>query len=299
MAAPPLSEAWRGGWMLSHHDLDRIVFGCGNFGGIGSSPELAQRRRQRRAGPALARSCAAASAFGGSTPPTPMAAERARTSSANGFASQGAAFRPGRPDRDQGRQSARLPARRDAAQPAQIAWHLDRVAAPPGGRADRPLLHPRVRPRDAARRDARGDDAGRRGRQDRPLRRLQRVAVRREGGRSLAGASLAASFEYVQNEYNLLAAADAEALIPYCAGRGLRYTAFSPLAGGFLTGKYRFGEQPPPGSRFAHAPEVCAAYSNEGSFAAIERLRQSAEARRQTMARPPCASCSTRPGSTA
>ena len=81
--------------------------------------------------------------------------------------------------------------------------------------------------------------------------------------RSLAGTGLAASFEYVQNEYNLLAAADADALIPYCAGQGLRYTAFSPLAGGFLTGKYRLGEQPPPDSRFAHAPEVCAPYSNE------------------------------------
>ena len=32
--------------------------------------------------------------------------------------------------------------------------------------------------------------------------------------RNLAGASLAARFEYVQNEYNLLATADAEALIP-------------------------------------------------------------------------------------
>ena len=37
-----------------------------------------------------------------------------------------------------------------------------------------------------------------------------------------------------------------EALIPYCAEHGLRYTAFSPLAGGLLTGKYRFGERPRP-----------------------------------------------------
>jgi hypothetical protein len=26
--------------MLSQSDVDRIVFGCGNFGGIGSSPDL-------------------------------------------------------------------------------------------------------------------------------------------------------------------------------------------------------------------------------------------------------------------
>ena len=81
--------------------------------------------------------------------------------------------------------------------------------------------------------------------------------------RSLAGESLASCFKYVQNEYNLLAAADSQALIPYCAEHELRYTAFSPLAGGFLTGKYRFGDEPPAGSRLALRSEVCAGYSNE------------------------------------
>ena len=85
---------------------------------------------------------------------------------------------------------------------------------------------------------------------------------RRSG--SWPASSLAARFDYVQNEYNLLATADAQALIPYCAEHGLRYTAFSPLAGGMLTGKYRFGEAPPPGSRLAQAPEACAAYLSDG-----------------------------------
>jgi aryl-alcohol dehydrogenase-like predicted oxidoreductase len=102
--------------------------------------------------------------------------------------------------------------------------------------------------------------------------------------KSLAGSGFAPCFEYVQNEYNLLATADAQALIPYCAEHGLRYVAFSPLAGGLLTGKYRFGEEPPSDSRLAHAPEVCAGYSNEESFAVIEQLRRSAEARREPMA---------------
>jgi aryl-alcohol dehydrogenase-like predicted oxidoreductase len=102
--------------------------------------------------------------------------------------------------------------------------------------------------------------------------------------RDLAGSSLASRFEYVQNEYNMLATADAQAVIPYCAGHGLRYTAFSPLAGGFLTGKYRIGEQPPADSRLAHAPEACADYASEQTFAKIEQLRRSAEARHITMA---------------
>jgi aryl-alcohol dehydrogenase-like predicted oxidoreductase len=105
-----------------------------------------------------------------------------------------------------------------------------------------------------------------------------------EAVRRLAGSSLAPRFEYVQNEYNLLATADAATSIPYCAAHGLRYTAFSPLAGGLLTGKYRFGEEPPPGSRLAHAPEVCAGYANEQSFAEIAALRRSASERQQAMA---------------
>jgi aryl-alcohol dehydrogenase-like predicted oxidoreductase len=81
----------------------------------------------------------------------------------------------------------------------------------------------------------------------------------------------------------LLASADAESLIPYCAGHGLCYTAFSPLAGGLLTGKYRFGEKPPAGSRLAHAADIYSGYLNEESFAAIERLRRCADTRQQTM----------------
>ena len=40
-----------------------------------------------------------------------------------------------------------------------------------------------------------------------------------------------------------------------CAREGLGYTPFSPLAGGWLTGKYRRGEEPPAGSRMTLRPE--------------------------------------------
>ena len=46
----------------------------------------------------------------------------------------------------------------------------------------------------------------------------------------------------------------------------------------------RPGEEAPPGSRLAHAAEIYRDYLSEKSFAAIEQLRQSAEARRETMA---------------
>jgi aryl-alcohol dehydrogenase-like predicted oxidoreductase len=88
----------------------------------------------------------------------------------------------------------------------------------------------------------------------------------------------------VQNEFNLLSTADADELIPYCAENGLRYTAFSPLAGGLLTGKYRLGEKPPPGTRLAHAADLYSAYLNEESFAAIEQLRVVVDARGESVA---------------
>jgi aryl-alcohol dehydrogenase-like predicted oxidoreductase len=82
----------------------------------------------------------------------------------------------------------------------------------------------------------------------------------------------------------LLARSDEAALISYRAEHRLRYTAFSPLAGGFLTGKYLIGAEPPSGSRLAHAPQVCASYSSADSVAAIEQLRRSAHERGETMA---------------
>ena len=100
---------------------------------------------------------------------------------------------------------------------------------------------------------------------------------------TLAGDSLGARFDHVQNEYSLLATADAEALIPWCVEQGLRYTAFSPLAGGFLTGKYRPGEAAP-GQPLRSRPEFGAGYASASSFEAIEQLRQSADGLGMTLA---------------
>jgi len=59
----------------------------------------------------------------------------------------------------------------------------------------------------------------------------------------------------VQNEYSLLARDVERDVLPLCARRGLRFQAFSPLAGGWLTGKYRRGESFPPGSRMTLRPD--------------------------------------------
>ncbi len=46
-------------------------------------------------------------------------------------------------------------------------------------------------------------------------------------------------FEWVQNSYSLLERNDDPEVLPLCADQGLGYTPFSPLAGGWLTGKYQ------------------------------------------------------------
>jgi aryl-alcohol dehydrogenase-like predicted oxidoreductase/putative NADH-flavin reductase len=59
----------------------------------------------------------------------------------------------------------------------------------------------------------------------------------------------AARFVSVQNEYNLLHREPEGAVISECLRAGLSFIPYFPLASGLLTGKYRQGQSPPPGSR--------------------------------------------------
>jgi aryl-alcohol dehydrogenase-like predicted oxidoreductase len=76
----------------------------------------------------------------------------------------------------------------------------------------------------------------------------------------------------VQNSYSLLVRGDEARVIPLCARDGVSYTAYSPLAGGWLTGKYRRGEPYPPGSRMTQRPESYAAFEDRAVFDALEAL---------------------------
>jgi aryl-alcohol dehydrogenase-like predicted oxidoreductase len=269
--------------MLTESDVGRIVFGCGNFGGLGSSPHLRtagdseQQALQlldhaRRAG--LRRFDTANTYGGGSS--EEVLGKWLRAQDRSFIQSAQIATKVGNPH---GCPPGETPLSR-----AQITHHLDVSLRRLGvDRIDLYYIHEfdRVTPLEEAI-DAmtRAVEAGKIDRFGVSNASLSDVKV----VRSLLGSSLASRFEYVQNEYSLLATADTGALIPYCAEHGLRYTAFSPLAGGLLTGKYRFGEKPPSGSRLAHASEIYNGYLNEESFAAIERLRQAADARHETMA---------------
>ncbi len=60
-----------------------------------------------------------------------------------------------------------------------------------------------------------------------------------------------APFVSAQNQYSLLSRDIEAEVIPACRRYGLGMLPFFPLASGLLTGKYRRGEAPPPGSRLA------------------------------------------------
>jgi len=77
-------------------------------------------------------------------------------------------------------------------------------------------------------------------------------------------------YEWVQNSYSLLECGDGETLFPVCREHGLGYEAFGPLAGGWLTGRYRRNADYPQGSRMTQRPDGYRKYENDTVFDALE-----------------------------
>lgn len=81
-------------------------------------------------------------------------------------------------------------------------------------------------------------------------------------------------FEVTQPVYNLVAREIEEELLPLCEQQQLGVITYSPLAAGFLTGKYAPDRQAiPQGSRFDVIPGHADLYFNEAAFRTLERLR--------------------------
>src|SRR6185436_15857887 len=75
---------------------------------------------------------------------------------------------------------------------------------------------------------------------------------------------------WAQNSYSLLEREDEKEAIRVCVREGLGYTPYSPLAGGWLTGKYRRGEAPPEGSRMTLRPDPYLHFQNDRVFDGLE-----------------------------
>jgi aryl-alcohol dehydrogenase-like predicted oxidoreductase len=96
--------------------------------------------------------------------------------------------------------------------------------------------------------------------------------------RELSAALAAGRPEAIQNEHSLLARGDESGVLPLCERGQVAYLVFSPLAGGWLTGKYRRGEPFPAGSRMTQRPDPYHAFVNDETFDRLDRLTEFARA---------------------
>lgn len=100
----------------------------------------------------------------------------------------------------------------------------------------------------------------------------------------LAHANLLAEFRgwspfvVVQSQFHMLERLLEREVLAYCQAHQVGFVPYYPLAGGFLTGKYRQGEPPPRGSRGENTRYV-RKYMTESNYRIIEKLRVWADER--------------------
>jgi aryl-alcohol dehydrogenase-like predicted oxidoreductase len=87
------------------------------------------------------------------------------------------------------------------------------------------------------------------------------------------------AFIAVQSRYNLLDRSIEEELVPCSQTHGVGIIPWGPLAGGFLTGKYRRGEKVPAGVRLAKPPPIYTDVLSDANFDRIEKLEALARER--------------------
>lgn len=105
----------------------------------------------------------------------------------------------------------------------------------------------------------------------------------------LAQANLLAQFNAweplvsVQSHYHMLERQVEDEVLPFCEQGGVGFIPYFPLAGGFLTGKYRREAGAPPGSRGESSAYV-QRYMTDANYSLVERLEAWAREREHTMA---------------
>src|SRR5438093_8363121 len=250
-------------------EVSRIILGCGNFGGIGSAPEFfGQGEDEDEAFRIMDAAWSlgitmfdTADAYGGG---------RSEAMIGNWMSSRGyrpqlttKTFNPMEKGADHGLSRSRLT--------RQVESSLDRLGV---DHVDLYLAH-EFDP-DTPLEETVATFAG-----------LVEVGVIRSWGVSNVDANQLRSVlalghaAAVQNSYSLLERADEAEVLGLCFEFGVAYTPFSPLAGGWLTGKYKRDETAPAGSRMALRPEPYEHLRTERTFAALDRFAEIA-ARRGT-----------------
>jgi aryl-alcohol dehydrogenase-like predicted oxidoreductase len=264
-------------------DLGRIVFGCGNFGGMGSSPDLRAHGDGRETAFALLDHARAlgltrfdtANTYGGGASEAFLGEWLGR---------QDAGWRAGIEVATKVGNPFGAPPGVGPLSRGQVAHHLDASLRRLGlERIDLYYLHefdtstPLEETLEALDRALAAGKIARFGVSNASVADFEAV---------LAGVNgrLRAAFACVQNEFNLVQQRDLAELIPRAAAAGVGYVAFSPLAGGLLTGKYRAGHAAAPGTRLASAPAFYEHLLTPATFAAIADLQRQAAERGETLA---------------
>jgi aryl-alcohol dehydrogenase-like predicted oxidoreductase len=256
--------------------VSRIILGCGNFGGIGSSPELFGQGDSREEAFAIMDAAweagittfDTADAYGGGRSET-FIGDWLRTKGADvrdEIVLSTKTFNPMDEGEDHGLEPARVrrqlesSLRRLGVERVTMflthAWDPDVPIAETAGVLD----------------ELRAEG------------KLGVYGVSNVDGTELRAALAAGSFGWVQNSYSLLDREDELDVLPLCAEHGLGFTPFSPLAGGWLTGKYRRGEALPPGSRMTMRPEPYEHLRDDRIFDALEALERVAAEQKTTSA---------------
>ena len=248
-------------------DVSRIILGCGNFGGIGSAPEFFGQGESDEEALAI---MDGAWGLGTTTFDTADAYGGGRSEGAIGkwIASRGyrpeivtKTFNPMDVGEDHGLSQKRMT--------RQLESSLDRLGV---DYVDVYLAHE-------------FDPDTPLGETVDTFERLKELGLIRAWGVSnFDGEQLRALLELarptvVQNSYSLLDRSDEKDVIALCAEFDIAYTPFGPLAGGLLTGKYRSGEKPAPGSRLATRPGPYEHFLNDETFASLDRFLEEAVGR--------------------
>jgi len=246
---------------------DRIVLGCGNFGGIGSDLSLMGRGEDEAQAFELmdaawargVRRFDTASSYGGGHSELTIGAW-VRERRPVGLRLTSKVFHPVQVGDDRGLAPARV---RRVARESRERLGVDRI--------DVYLIHepdpatPLAATLSALEELVRDDVVG-------------AIGVSNTDAALLAEAVRLAPIAVVQNEYSLLARDAEDDVLPLCTEHGIEFQAFSPLAGGWLTGKYARGAAYPQGSRMTLRPDPYAEFVRPEVFDAIEELGRRGDA---------------------
>jgi aryl-alcohol dehydrogenase-like predicted oxidoreductase len=246
---------------LAGIEVSRVILGCGNFGGIGSAPAFFGQGETREqalelldaAWDAGVTTFDTADAYGGGRSESYLG-EWLRTRGPDGAVISTKTFNAMAEGEDHGLAPARI--RR------QLESSLQRLGVE---RVDLYLCHDWDPDVPIAETAGVLDELVAAGK-------IGAYGLSNVNGAELQEAIAVGDFRWVQNSYSLLDRDAEREVLPLCIEHGLGFTPFGPLAGGWLTGKYRRGEPPPAGSRMTLRPEPYLHLRTDAVYDLIEEL---------------------------